>query len=260
MKIITLNTWCGRHGNSIYDFFKKYRDIDIFCLQEVDLDGTRFGPEVTHSDQEKQQEFQGDPKLFDSIDAILKDHIGYFSPILDRWWGNAIFIKKSFFEKITASGELIVSDKQQQYVEYSKEQCWFNRKIQWLDFEKNDQLYTLVNFHGLWEKNKGKSDSYDRIQQSNVIAEFLETKKKRNIILIGDFNLNPDTKSIKILENFPLRNLITENGINDTRTSIYKKENRYADYALVSPGMIIKEFKVLPDEVSDHAPLYLEID
>ena len=47
MKIISLNAWCGRAGEPLHDFFIKHKNIDIFCLQEVDLDGTKFGPEVT---------------------------------------------------------------------------------------------------------------------------------------------------------------------------------------------------------------------
>ena len=32
----------------------------------------------------------------------------------------------------------------------------------------------------------------------------------------------------------------------------------FADYILVSPDIVVKHFQVLPDEVSDHAPLLVE--
>ncbi len=63
---------------------------------------------------------------------------------------------------------------------------------------------------------------------------------------------------MKKLEDFGLRNLIKEYGITSTRTSFYTKPEKFADYMLVSPGVEVKDFKVLPDEVSDHSPLYLE--
>jgi len=255
MKIISLNAWCGRAGEPLHDFFIKHKNIDIFCLQEVDLDGTKFGPEVTGNNDSNTP--KGDPHLFYSLTDILSDHHGFFSPTLDHWWGNAIFIKKSLYQRISASGEIVVSDDQQQYVDY---ETWFRRAIQWIDFSENDKKYTLVNFHGLWEKGKGKNDSDDRFKQSKKILAFLESKNERNIILAGDFNLNPDTQSIKMIEEFSLKNLIKEFSITDTRTSFYKKENRFADYIFVSPDICVKNFKVLPDEVSDHAPLYLEID
>ncbi len=77
--------------------------------------------------------------------------------------------------------------------------------------------------------------------------------------MCGDFNLLPDTQSIQILEDTGLRNLIKETGVTSTRTSHYTKPEKFADYAFVSKNLNIKEFKVLPDEVSDHSPLCLEI-
>lgn len=118
----------------------------------------------------------------------------------------------------------------------------------------------MVNYHGLWEKDKGKGDSSDRIKQSQNIINFLSTKKDRKIILTGDFNLSPQTESLQLFEDFGLENLITRFAITDTRTSLYEKENRFADYTFVSKDITVSEFTVLPDEVSDHAPLYLEID
>jgi endonuclease/exonuclease/phosphatase family metal-dependent hydrolase len=79
-------------------------------------------------------------------------------------------------------------------------------------------------------------------------------------ILMGDFNLLPDTESIKIIEAAGLRNLIKEFGITETRTELYKKKLRFADYAFVSPEIKVKDFKVLPDVVSDHSPQYLDFE
>lgn len=251
MKIITLNAWCGRAGSSVHEFFKNYQDIDIFCLQEVDLDGSKFGPDVTGDNPPA-----GDPFLFRSIQDILPDHHGFFAPILSSWWGNAIFISNDLYRNVSAYGEVLISDEQQKYMTYD---TWFRRSMQWVDFSKNGQEFTLINYHGLWEDKKGKGDSPDRLEQSENIIKFLETKRDRNVIVTGDFNLSPDTRSLKTLEDFPLRNLIAEFGITDTRTVLYKKENRFADYTFVGPDVGVKEFKVLPEEVSDHAPLYLEI-
>ncbi len=252
MKLITLNAWCGRAGSSVHDFFEKYKDIDIFCLQEVDLDGSKFDTDVTGSNPPA-----GDPFLFRSIQDILPNHHGFFAPILSSWWGNAIFIKNDIYRNMTAYGEVLISDEQQKYMPYD---TWFRRSLQWLDFSIQDELYTLVNYHGLWEKDKGKGDSNDRIKQSQNIINFLSTKKDRKIILTGDFNLSPQTESLQLFEDFGLENLITRFAITDTRTSLYEKENRFADYTFVSKDITVNEFTVLPDEVSDHAPLYLEIN
>lgn len=73
-----------------------------------------------------------------------------------------------------------------------------------------------------------------------------------------DLNVLPETESLKILEK-DLKNLIKEYNITSTRSSLYPKENKFADYVLVSPEIKVLDFKVLPDTISDHAPFYLEI-
>ncbi len=77
----------------------------------------------------------------------------------------------------------------------------------------------------------------------------------------GDFNLLPDTESIRMISNnLGCLNLIDKYNIKSTRTSLYKKPLRFADYVFVSNNIKLKEFKVLPDEISDHSPLFLEIE
>jgi endonuclease/exonuclease/phosphatase family metal-dependent hydrolase len=78
--------------------------------------------------------------------------------------------------------------------------------------------------------------------------------------LCGDFNLPPNTKSLAMFEEFGLRNLISEYKINSTRTSFYTKEEKFADYIFVSNGIKVNDFSVLPDEVSDHAPLFIDFE
>ena len=51
-----------------------------------------------------------------------------------------------------------------------------------------------------------------------------------------------------------------EFGVGATRTRLYAGAERHADYVFVSPGVAVSDFRVLPDEVSDHAPLMLEFD
>lgn len=105
----------------------------------------------------------------------------------------------------------------------------------------------------VWEK----TDTDDRLEQSRKICSFISSCSGQ-VVVMGDFNLNPDTQSLAIAEE-GMRNLVTEFGITSTRTSFYTREGKYADYALVSPEVYVVDFKVLPDEVSDHAALWLEI-
>jgi len=132
------------------------------------------------------------------------------------------------------------------------------RNIQYVTLETIRGLITVINFHGLWN-GQGKGDSEERLTQSENILNFVKGLSN-DFILCGDFNLLPETKSLKMLEEHGLRNLIKEYGITSTRTSFYTKPERYADYIFTTKGMEVKEFKVLPEEVSDHSALLLEFN
>jgi endonuclease/exonuclease/phosphatase family metal-dependent hydrolase len=43
-----------------------------------------------------------------------------------------------------------------------------------------------------------------------------------------------------------------------TRTHLYPRPEKFADYVFVSEGADVRSFRVLSNEVSDHAPLLLE--
>lgn len=92
---------------------------------------------------------------------------------------------------------------------------------------------------------------------SRKLAGYIENYEGAKV-LCGDFNLSPDTESLKMIEALPLRNLVKEYGVTSTRTSYYKKENRFADYVLVNDKVEVIDFQVLPDEVSDHSALMVE--
>lgn len=76
---------------------------------------------------------------------------------------------------------------------------------------------------------------------------------------MGDFNLDPDTKSLKILER-NLKNLIKEYKISTTRSSLYARQHKFADYVLVSPGIKVINFQVPDIAISDHLPMILEFN
>lgn len=115
----------------------------------------------------------------------------------------------------------------------------------------------IMNVHGLWN-GMGKTDTPERIAQSEKIKEFMDNVPDRKI-LCGDFNLKPDTRSLKIIAD-GMHDLIDKYNILSTRTSYYPKEEKFADYVFTSPDIKINKFSVLRDEVSDHAPLLVDFD
>ena len=96
--------------------------------------------------------------------------------------------------------------------------------------------------------------------RSQKILGFIKKHGERTALL-GDFNLNPSTQSIRILEN-ELVNLILDYKIETTRSNLYSKKTEMpiADYCFVSKDLEVKDFQVPYVEASDHLPLILEIE
>ncbi|PIP87301.1 hypothetical protein COW81_01115 [Candidatus Campbellbacteria bacterium CG22_combo_CG10-13_8_21_14_all_36_13] len=255
MKLISLNTWGGRAGKAeLLSFFEKHKDVDIFCLQEIlsapyeKIDGQIVDEFDMGLDQTMSYGMQ-------EISSALAGHASYFRPHYLNTYGLLMLVKKDI--EVIKEGDFFVY-KSSDYVPMMEDIGLHARNVQYTTVQTERGIRTFMNFHGLWDE-VGKVNTKDRLIQSDKIISFLSTLPTP-IILCGDFNLRPDTESIKKFEDFGLRNLIKEYGVTSTRTSYYAKPEKFADYAFVSDGVKVLDFKVLPDEVSDHSPLYLEFD
>ncbi len=245
MKLITLNTWGAQVREPFLDFIRKNRDIDVFCFQELydqaePILGVRY-PKAHFN-------------LFSDIKKLLPNHIGFFRPILEGVYGIGIFIKKDI--EVIEEGEISVHTD----TRTSKESLFsghHGRSLQWIKLKTSNKAYSILNIHGLWN-GQGKTDTPERLSQSQKIKDFLDTIKTPKI-LCGDFNLRPDTESIKMLEQ-NMNNLIKTFGVETTRTSLYTKPEKHADYIFTSPEIKINHFEVMPDVISDHAPLLLDFN
>lgn len=248
MKIISLNAWGGRVPDPLKNFLEKYKnDIDVFCFQEVYHNA---GGKLI---EEWWNDGNIDAQLFENMEKVLTDYKGFFYPHFIDFWGLSIFIKKQI--PILKEGDFFVHKAPS--MEIAKK-GGTSKNVQYVSFEYKGKKINVISFHGLWT-GEGKGDSDSRIKQSENIVGFLKTLSGE-IIFCGDFNLSPNTKSLKIIEEFGFRNLIKENNVTSTRTSFYTKEERLADYVLVTDGIKVNDFKVLSDEVSDHNPIYLDFD
>lgn len=241
MKLITLNTWGGRVGNPLLDFVTFHREIDIFCFQEL----YNAADDKLSDDDDKEARLN----LFSDLKGSLPEYNSFFRPVIENVYGIGAFVKKGI--DVLEEGDILIHENPN----YPGRGGDHSRNLQWLECRINDKIYSIFNVHGLWN-GKGKTDTPDRIAQSERIRKFMDTIDTPKI-LCGDFNLRPDTESVKILEK-GMKNLIREHAITSTRTSIYKKEERHADYIFVSPEIVVNRFEVLKDEVSDHSPLLLD--
>lgn len=231
-------------------FFSKHTDVNIWLFQEVFNSAGVSGLTVVDG---------YDPylQLNQLLGSFLPKYKNYFIETIVDHYGLSAFWDHTI--KIIEKGEnLIATGNWGHKGSETDPNRDHHRKIQWLEAEIEGKKVLVINAH-LTHRPEGKSDSEKRIRQSNMIVNFMNLFDCPKI-LMGDFNLLPDTESIKIIEAAGLRNLIKEFGITETRTELYKKKLRFADYAFVSPEIKVKDFKVLPDVVSDHSPLYLDFE
>lgn len=231
----------------LLEFLSKNKDTDIFCFQEIfhNLDEKTSTADLIVADNACK-------KLFDNIKEILKNHEGYFCPVHGASYGLATFVKKNI--QVAEAGNILLykNDNFDPNDDFNDH----NRKLQWLKIIYGDKDTIVMNAHGHWT-GKGKEDNLARLHQSKEITSLLEKFKGLPRILCGDFNLRPDTESIRILEK-GMTNLVIKNGVTSTRTSLYSKSEKFADYIFTSPEVEIIDFRILPDVVSDHTPLFLE--
>jgi endonuclease/exonuclease/phosphatase family metal-dependent hydrolase len=205
--------------------------------------------------------------IYEDIAKILKNYNSVFESVQDNWdsygvvdfevgLGQATFIKNNF--KIEKSEHLFICGQKNSAdpkIETTVPGAMLCCKI------KNDkETYNICNVHAIAFPGD-KLDAPERLEQSRKINKVVEREKNKGVIVCGDFNLMPETESIKMIGK-NMQNLIEKYKIKNTRSRLSPyfgkpDEQKFADYAFVSPDIKIKEFKVLEDQISDHLPLYI---
>ena len=243
MKLVQLNVWGGRLDHPLKDFLKT-ENPDILCLQEaIDLD-------------------KGRGALFVSV-SEMRDIVGaeyyYMSPAFSfnfmqrkAHFGNCIISKLPIMQE-----ETIFTGR-----EYEPNFDWTKhtqniRNLQHVEIalETGGPLH-LFNHHG--HHNYVDKDGDDEtVRQCNIIAEKIKAVPGRKI-LAGDFNLVPDSTSLKPINKL-LRNLTMEAHVSTTRT-ILTRRTEPCDYIFTSEGITVRSFTVSDVLISDHQPLILQFD
>ena len=114
------------------------------------------------------------------------------------------------------------------------------------------ELLQIINIHGIWNENK--LGDLRTINQINSLL--LKVRDDIPSIVVGDFNLLPNSLSISIV-NRRMKNLIEEYNIKNTR---YGTENMICDYVFVNNKIKVNDFRVVDSDISDHLPIILDFD
>lgn len=242
-KFINLNIWLGgKLFDQALSFFKK-ENADIIALQEV-YNGT-------------------DPKLpknlrtLEAINQELDYKYSFFSPCLqdestegkvDR--GNAILSRFP----ITQTDYVFYDRPYGVYSENNtKDFPFFPRTLQHAIIKINSRDINCFNTQGIWGTDG--EDSQRRSDMSKIIVDNI--KDKQNVILAGDFNVQPTTSAIRNIEGY-LKNVFKD----ELKTTFNMKRKTNLGYASAVVDMIFtsKDINVIRHsclniDVSDHLPL-----
>ena len=159
----------------------------------------------------------------------------------------------------TISENLITSTDEEKY-KFTKNSLIeeITTKIQNAILNINGKNIQVINVHALWNKDKIGDDR--TIMQSDFILS--KIRKDIPCIVVGDFNLLPNTKSIEMIDE-KMINLIKEYNIKSTRPTFddnLDKGDLVCDYIFVNDKIKVNDFKVIDTNISDHMPLILDFD
>lgn len=130
------------------------------------------------------------------------------------------------------------------------------------DYSQN-RPFTIAHMHGLRDLRdlRGKIDTPERVAQARRFLALAQQVAEPGdaTVLCGDFNVGPQSETLKILTEAGFVDLVTTRTARGTRNSLYPKPERHADYLMVNQHVNVSHFEVIFEpEVSDHCPLILE--
>lgn len=266
MKILSLNVWGGLVHGPLLDYIATV-DADVYCLQEVSRAPLARADWLTYRDGAHVLQQRAD--LYREIKAVLGGHEAFFCPTArgelfdgDRpcpqEFGIATFVR----------GDIAVIGQAQDFIHGGFAADGFGPHprarnahcLRLFDYRGNRPV-TIAHLHGLRDP-AGKDDTPARNKQAERLCTLIERihQPGEALVVCGDFNVLPESRTFDALRRLGLTDLVTGRGFTDTRTSLYEKPGRYADYMLANAEAHVVDFEIVAEpEVSDHRPLLLTL-
>jgi len=260
LRLVSLNLWGGLALDPLLDFVRQQAAAaDLFCFQEAIA-----APELLHLACGFRT------TLYRDLAEALPGFEGAFDPVVT--WPEPMpdgrEIRVPFGLATFARHTLPISSRRAARVIDHQDTLdavpGLHDIVRWLQLTElriPSGTLLVANYHGIARPGT-KLDSDERLDQSRAIRRVLDAHDGP-VALVGDFNLLPETESVRLLGH-NLCNLVIERGIPTTRSRLNPyfgtpQEQPHADYAFVSPELQVAAFTVPDVQVSDHLPMILDL-
>ncbi|MEM1066876.1 MAG: endonuclease/exonuclease/phosphatase family protein [Pseudomonadota bacterium] len=265
MRFVSLNAWGGREWAALADWLPDV-GADILCLQEVTRAPVPSPDWLTYAGPPRRIANRSD--LFADVSRLLPDHQGQFAiAVRGTMDGPEGPLASDHGTAFWVARDLAVTAQAQSYAHgrfrhggWGPEPVPRTLQLARVFAPALGREILFGHVHGLRDP-AGKMDTPDRARQAETIVAALRAfrRPEEPVVFGGDFNVLPEGGLIVALAGEGLTELVTTRGHTDTRTSLYEKPVRYADYLMVSPEVRVEAFDApAKPEVSDHRPLILD--
>lgn len=266
LQIMCLNGWGGKLHEVLLPYLAETAPY-ILCLQEVIHSPASEKDWLTYRDGDHILPQRAN--LFRDVSAALPGHVAAFCPAaqgmlwdddtpIPSQWGLATFVHRSLPIIGQVQGFVHKDYSPVGYGDHPRSRSAHGVRV-W-DYDSN-RAVSVTHMHGLRDLN-GKMDTPERADQARRLLDLsCQLAGPDDLTVVcGDFNVEPESETLKILADARMFELVTGRGFNSTRNSQYEKPGRFADYMLINQEYAVKNFDVIHDpEVSDHCPLFLEV-
>lgn len=261
-----LNGWGGKLHGELLPYVGSSAP-DVLCLQEVVHSPTSDKDWLTYRDGDHALPQRAN--FFRDVCHALPDHRATFCPAaqgvlwddevaIPSQWGLATFVHKSIpvigqVQAFVHKGYSALG-----YGDHPRSRSAHGIRV--YDYRR-DRPVSITHMHGLRDLN-GKMDTPERAAQAKQLLNLSKQVSEADdlCVICGDFNVEPASETLKILEGAGMVELVTHRGFTSTRTAHYVKPGKFADYMLINREDEVEDFQVVYDpEVSDHCPLVLEL-
>lgn len=234
--------WQGRLERVLLKHLEK-SGVDFACMQEaVEYNGQSLGLISSYH----------------KIGSSLGLHEQFFSKLIssklgdkELAFGNVVYSSIPFTQTST------VFTRGEYKNNFNFDEDDYNiRAFQHVQIEVNGKKLNLLNHHGHHIDSHKLGDD-ETMRQVSQIIEYIK-HLEGSVILCGDFNLSPESDSIKRIDE-DLVNLSVEHNLKTTRSKLTYK-NEVCDYIFVSQDIKVNSFVMDDTIISDHNALILDFD